>query len=628
MNTHTDRLDASRPASIGESPLAAPIHELEALRAEMLRFEARGLARAPRLHPSYEPSARNLLHYLALRSRDVRPLQETLRDLGLSSLGRAEAHAMCTLEAVLQVLRRLAGAEAPAASNGGRVADFDDGRVLLERHATELLGPEPEGRRVRIIVTMPGEAADDQALVRGLLERGMDCARINCAHDGADAWARMIDNLRRAEAATGRRCRVLMDLAGPKLRTGPLAPGPAVLKLKPRRDEFGRVTHPARAWLTASDAPTAPPVAGASVLPVDARWLQTLADGQRIELTDARGSRRVLVVLRRQRGGAWLEGADTTYLVPGLELCTGGTAGSGVVGALARREGALVLRPGDVLRLTRSLEPGRNAERDARGAVLAPAHIGCTLPEVFADVRAGECVWLDDGRIGARVRAVRADELELEVQHARPEGDKLRADKGINLPDTHMRLPALTPKDVADLEFVARHADAVALSFVHQPSDVEELEQRLGALGRADLGIVLKIETRRAFERLPELLLAAMQSPCAGVMIARGDLAVECGFERLAEVQEEILWICEAAHVPVIWATQVLETLAKTGRPSRAEITDAAMGERAECVMLNKGAHVEAAVTALDDILRRMEGHQQKKSAMLRPLRLAHRLEL
>jgi pyruvate kinase len=119
------------------------------------------------------------------------------------------------------------------------------------------------------------------------------------------------------------------------------------------------------------------------------------------------------------------------------------------------------------------------------------------------------------------------------------------------------------------------------------------------------------------------MLLKAMQWPSCGVMIARGDLAVECGFERLAEVQEEILWICEAAHVPVIWATQVLETLAKHGMASRAEITDAAMAHRAECVMLNKGPHILSAVRTLDDILRRMQAHQVKKRAMLRQLRLA-----
>jgi pyruvate kinase len=121
----------------------------------------------------------------------------------------------------------------------------------------------------------------------------------------------------------------------------------------------------------------------------------------------------------------------------------------------------------------------------------------------------------------------------------------------------------------------------------------------------------------------PALLLTAMRRPIVGVMIARGDLAVECGWERLAELQEEILWICEAAHLPVIWATQVLEQLAKEGRPSRAEITDAAMAERAECVMLNKGPHLVEAVRVLDDILRRMQSHQSKKRSMLRRLALA-----
>ena len=114
-----------------------------------------------------------------------------------------------------------------------------------------------------------------------------------------------------------------------------------------------------------------------------------------------------------------------------------------------------------------------------------------------------------------------------------------------------------------------------------------------------------------------------MRTPSLGIMIARGDLAVECGYQRLAEIQEEILWICEAAHVPVIWATQVLESLAKKGIPSRSEITDAAMGERAECVMLNKGPYTVMAVRVLADILRRMQAHQEKKRSMLRQLHLA-----
>jgi pyruvate kinase len=183
----------------------------------------------------------------------------------------------------------------------------------------------------------------------------------------------------------------------------------------------------------------------------------------------------------------------------------------------------------------------------------------------------------------------------------------------------------LTPKDREDLRFIDGRADMVGYSFVRTESDVQALQSHLATVGGHKLGIVLKIETRGAFEQLPALLLAAMRSPSAGVMIARGDLAVECGYERLAEVQEEILWMAEASHTPVIWATQVLENLAKEGIPSRAEITDAAMSERAECVMLNKGPYVVEAVRVLDDILTRMQTHQRKKSPMMRELGLADR---
>jgi pyruvate kinase len=103
-------------------------------------------------------------------------------------------------------------------------------------------------------------------------------------------------------------------------------------------------------------------------------------------------------------------------------------------------------------------------------------------------------------------------------------------------------------------------------------------------------------------------------------MIARGDLAVELGSVRMAEIQEEILWICEAARVPVIWATQVLETLAKDGLINRPEITDAAMSVRAECVMLNKGPYIADAVRILQDILTHMDAHQYKKISRLRRL--------
>jgi pyruvate kinase len=249
------------------------------------------------------------------------------------------------------------------------------------------------------------------------------------------------------------------------------------------------------------------------------------------------------------------------------------------------------------------------------------------MPVAIAHAKRGEAIWFDDGKIGGVVESVHDDHLLVRITHARPGGERLRAEKGINLPDTHMDVSALTRQDLADLAVVARHADIVGLSFVRSVDDVKRLQARMARAGGRCRAILLKVEARRAFELLPELILEAMLSPAIGIMIARGDLAVECGYERLAEVQEEILWICEAAHVPVVWATQVLESLAKTGQPSRAEITDAAMSERAECVMLNKGPHVLEAVDLLERILRRMEAHQHKKRAMLRRLRWWSRVE-
>jgi pyruvate kinase len=236
-------------------------------------------------------------------------------------------------------------------------------------------------------------------------------------------------------------------------------------------------------------------------------------------------------------------------------------------------------------------------------------------------VREGEHIWFDDGRIGGLIRRTTAKWVDVEITVARDGGEKLAADKGINLPDSPLNLPALTAKDVEDLGVVVQHANLVGLSFAQSADDVRAVRAHLRRLGAGDLGLILKIETRRGFEHLPQILFAAMGCKAAGVMIARGDLAVECGFERMAEVQEEILWTCEAAHMPVVWATQVLESLAKSGLPSRAEITDAAMGERAECVMLNKGPHILDALRTLDDILRRMQAHQSKKRSLLRALK-------
>jgi pyruvate kinase len=185
----------------------------------------------------------------------------------------------------------------------------------------------------------------------------------------------------------------------------------------------------------------------------------------------------------------------------------------------------------------------------------------------------------------------------------------------------------LTDKDLLDLDFIAQYADIVGYSFVQEAADIVRLQHELRLRQREPghvVSLIAKIETPRAVQHLPELIVEAAGKQPLGVMIARGDLAVEIGYERLAEIQEEMLWVCEAAHIPVIWATQVLENFVRKGTPSRAEMTDAAMANRAECVMLNKGPFVAEATTILDHVLTRMHDHQVKKTSHLRALRMWH----
>jgi len=558
--------------------------------------------------PENRFSARNLVHYWALRQVDLRQMQSELASVGLSSLGRSEPHVQATLRLVGSAIAAMLGSGwwPPQDVAGG----VDEGAELLQKNAVELLGPLPAGRAARIMVTLPSEAVTNPSLIRGLLEAGMNIARINCAHDDLQAWRTMADNVRAAALNAGTPCAIAMDLSGPKLRTGPLEPGPRVVRLHPRRDAWGRTTAPAWGWVTSAQNPVTPPAGGLVTVPVPDEWLTRRRTGDAIKLTDTRGSRRRLEMTSRP-GGFVVTCDNTTYLATGTRLAV--EDDDTEVADLAPVEQSIRLSAGDILHLTPDCSP---APVDPQTI----PRIGCTLPEVFDHAQVGETVFFDDGKLRGRVVSVDPDVLAVRIDHPPHGSAKLKAGKGINLPDTELPMSALTQQDLDDLTHVVEIADVVQMSFVRYPSDVEQLLDELTRLGDDRLGIVLKIETREAFERLPQLLLTAMRRRHVGVMIARGDLAVECGYERMAEVQEEILWLCEAAHLPVIWATQVLDQLAKTGVPSRAEISDAAMSERAECVMLNKGPYIDDAADALDNILRRMTSHHYKKNALLRTL--------
>ena len=607
--------------------------ELASLYSDMLESEAGLLKRTLTLHEAHRRSARNLADYLALRRHDVRQLQSQLALLGLSSLGRTESHVLNAVQTVHRVLNALLGANGALPFPVEPAVEMGEGNELLEANTDALLGHPPPDRKVRIMVTMSSDAATDYELVRDLVRNGMDCMRINCAHDNQDAWLGMICNLRKAREETGRNCRILMDVAGPKLRTGPIEPGPAVVKCRPKRDVYGRVVVPARIWLTPDENPDSAPGPATACVTLAAGFFKKLRPGDKIRLRDARKAQRTMRITHVLGRSCWAETSQTIYFMPGLEVRAISRTKSrerGVsknalsrIGKLPPLLQTLLLKPGDVLILHRGKTLGRPARYRKTGELIEPAQISVSLPQILKHAKPGEPVWFDDGKIGGIFRSVNSDSATVEITQARPEGEKLGAEKGINLPETRIDIPALTPDDLEALKFIVQHADLVGYSFVRAESDVREVIEHLADLGGQQLGLILKIETRKGFENLPNLILAAMHKRSFGIMIARGDLAVECGYQRLAEVQEEILWFCEAAHVPVIWATQVLENLAKKGIPSRSEITDAAMGERAECVMLNKGTYAVTTVSVLADILKRMQAHQEKKRSMLRHLRLA-----
>jgi len=579
--------------------ISADLAELADLMLQMERVHRSDIAA---VHPDHRPDAINLVHYLALRHGDVRLLQRRLGQRGLSSLGRCEPHVLATVQS------------ARAALDGGAppltiAPTFEEGRAALDRNTDNLLGPRPPGRVPRVMVTLPSEAAHDYLLVRHLVASGMDVARINGAHDHPVAWAQMARNVRKASSEVERPCRVSIDLPGPKLRTAQLAEGPRIVRLRPERDLRGLPISPAVAPIVAGAAE------GVQALPVDAAWIERRHPGDVIDLVDTRGSKRTFRVIESSPGRLVVEAWDTTYVETGTTLtCNGDSTPVGPVAPVPQYH---VLEIGDLVTLTRDLKPAVPWRHGQPGT----ARIGCTLPAVFAAAEVGQPVVFDDGKMTGVIEVVTTDEIGVRILGASPRGSRLRAEKGINLPETDLPVPTVTDADLPLLEVAAEHADMVAVSFLRHERDVDDVHGYLRRVGAEHLGLILKIETTAAFVRLPEILLHAMRSPLVGVMIARGDLAVEAGYERLAEVQEEILWLCEAAHLPVIWATEVLDRLARTGQPSRAEVTDAAMAQRAECVMLNKGPHVDTAIVVLDDIFRRMSGHQRKKTALLRPLR-------
>ena len=349
-------------------PLTDPLLErllptLIALRDEALAMDRGFQEELSRVEPTYRGSAQNLLHYLSLRQHDVRNLQQDLSSIGLSSLGVSEPHVLASMNAVIGVLERLRGA--PPSTPPAPPVDVRTGPLLLRDHARSLLGPEPLRRAVRIMVTMPSEAATDPGLVHDLLVSGMDVMRINCAHDDPVSWRRMVENLRVAEQRTGRSCKVQADLGGPKVRTGPIRPAGNLLRLRPRRDALGRVEAAGLVWLTGD--PDQPPPAGSDfVVPIaDPAALAKTRVDDRLRFRDTRDKKRELTIVGAPSETGRLAEIDASaYLRARTELIHrrgGRKAGTVTVGDLPEVVAPLLLLPNDRLQLMRTPIEGQPA---------------------------------------------------------------------------------------------------------------------------------------------------------------------------------------------------------------------------------------------------------------------------
>ncbi|MBG9979873.1 hypothetical protein HZY91_00895 [Facklamia sp. DSM 111018] len=454
---------------------------------------------------SFKESAHNLSYYLALRNYDLRKLQAELVPLGISSLGRLENKTIGTLQSVIHSLASISETETEFPRPD--LNAFTRGDHQLDRNVFTILGEKTQGRNTLIMVTMPSEAANDRQLVKNLIDSGMNIARINCAHDNPEIWSQIIQNIKSVAADQAKDIRILMDIAGPKIRT---------------------------------------------------EWIFTQYKNPKVQKNDE------------------------------------------------------ILLTGNFDRLPLNF-PGKVV-------------IGSDIQPIYQALSIGDPVLIDDGSVECEVIEIEENQALLKVTKAKGSGVRLKAEKGLNFPQTHFDIDIISDKDHEDIAFACEHADVVGCSFVRTPKDIQDIQKRIDeVLGEyaEDMPILAKIETVQAVENLAEIIYAAAGRNPFAIMIARGDLAVETGYIRLAELQQEIMWIAEAADVPVVWGTEVLANLVKSGIPTRAEVTDAAEGARADCVMLNKGNYIVEAVKMLNQIFKRMRQHQYKKTPKLRALNIA-----
>lgn len=568
-------------------------NELEVLKNELIEHSCDN---------SNNQSIQNLKAYTYLRSKDITTLQEKLTSFGLSSLGRSQSCIISAINQDLIILSALLGTNTKQLEAENNFLNFNQSKELMDKNAT-VFGAADSELITKIMVTLPSFTKDSPILIKNLISIGTSVLRINTAHDNPSAWREMAKTIQEENKLQNKDTKIYVDLAGPKNRTGSIVKVVQPFKIGSKEGKKVEIVPQILAHFHTKGEGE------------DERELATLVVDDNFYLKAYKAKHKVIildfekekkhsfkVIVENERLFAIVDkkvfiSPDTKIMLKLQEK----TLKSKLHNFITQPEVIRLFRNDSIIITPNEIDGSSNYDYEGS---LYFSIISCSNKEIFNYVQVGDNIFIDDGKIGCKVEKILPIGLECRVFLAKENGTVLKEEKGINFPDTDLVISAITPTDERNFNDIVEYADIIGISFAQSKEDIKKLQELLQGKNKTNIAIVPKIETKLALKNLPQILEQLLQSEKYAVMIARGDLAIEVGFDNLPYIQEEIFSICEAAHVPVIYATQILEGKMKNNLPSRAEVIDAANAQRADCVMLNKGPFVVDTVVSIKNILR------------------------
>jgi pyruvate kinase len=564
-------------------------------------------------------SIQNLQAYIALRSQDISELQNALANLSLSSLGRAQSCVINSINQDIFILSKLLHKEYTQTTYDKNALNYDDAKKIMLKNS-EIFGSASQKFKTKVMVTLPSEAADSPKLIGDIIHKGASVVRINTAHDNASVWNKMALKVKEENIKQNKETKIYVDLAGPKNRTQKIEKIFTPFRIGSWRDPKEVEILPASQEFALTKKGQKDNFGNRlSTLVVSDELFEKCKDTPKLTIDDFERETTQSYNITNRSGRIFIKANKKITIFENTTVEIESSNNNNIImSKLYNYE--LLPQPIRLFKSQKIIITNKEILGQANfqyGDTIYASIIGCSNKEIFSFVNIGDEIFIDDGKIGTKVIDTNDLGLVCEVFLAKEKGTILKEEKGINFPNTDLSIDAITQEDKKNFEDIVQFADIIGVSFAQTSDDIKMLQEMLVSKDKTSTAIAPKIETKTALRNLPNILKTLVQWESYALMIARGDLAIEVGFDNLPYIQEEILGICEAAHVPVIYATQILEGKMKNNLPSRAEVTDAATAQRADCVMLNKGPYVTDTVVILRTILRQMHTLFQKNRQLL-----------